>query len=159
MQMLQAAGMSLAWNVLPNKSPFNPYGHYEWDWKYEPSMDEFEGKAVKVMPFDLHRLRPGHEYRFITILRNVTCIDASQAATVQFKNGREMSDAHQTEYWHKFTLDYIKDHQNVVVSFYELFNGEAQKAIGEFLGFDELQITKMNDCVDPKLWHFKPSPF
>ena len=157
MQMLQAAGMTLAWDVLPNKSEFNPYGHYETDWvKGKTTLIDCEGKAVKVMPFDLYRLTPEHEYRFITILRDVGSIDASQADTVQFKGGREMSDAHQTEYWHKFTLDYIKNHQNVVVGFSELFNGEAQRAIGQFLGFDALQIEKMNDCVDPKLWHFKP---
>ncbi len=157
MQMLQAAGMTLAWDVLPNKSEFNPYGHYETDWvKGKTTLADCEGKAVKVMPFDLYRLTPVHEYQFITILRDVASIDASQAATVQFKDGHEMYDAGQTEYWHKFTLDYIKDHQNVVVGFGELFNGEAQRAIGQFLGFDDLQIAKMNDCVDPKLWHFKP---
>lgn len=154
MQMLLAAGMPLAWNVLPNKSPFNPNGHYEIDWN-KVTLDDCEGKAVKVMPFDLHRLTPDHDYRFITIIRNVACIDASQADTVQHR-GSKMADADQTEYWHKFTLDYIKDHQNVVVGFYELFNGEAQRAIAQFLGFNDLQIAKMNDCVDPSLWHFKP---
>jgi hypothetical protein len=154
MQMLQAAGMPLFWNVLPNRSEFNPFGHYEIDWT-KGTLADCEGKAVKVMPFDLYRLTPEHNYRFITILRNVDCIDASQAHAVQWR-GSEMSDAHQTEYWHKFTLDYIKDHQNIVVTFGELFNGEAQRAIGQFLGFDALQIAKMNDCVDPTLWHFKP---
>lgn len=157
MQTLQAAGMPLAWDVLPNKSPFNPHGHYETDWvRGKTTLAACEGKAVKVMPFDLHRLTPDHDYQFITILRNVACIDASQADTVRFKDGREMADAHQTEYWHKFTLDFIKGYPNVVVGFNELFNGEAQRAIGQFLGFDELQIKKMNDCVDPSLWHFKP---
>lgn len=163
MQMLQAAGMPLAWNVLPNKSPFNPHGHYEIYWgsgpnkQFDLTLADCEGKAVKVMPFDLNRLTPDHEYRFITILRDVSCIDASQADTVRFKNGRKMSDADQTEYWHKFTLDYIKNYQNVVVGFSELFNGEAQRAIGQLLGFNDLQIAKMNDCVDPSLWHFKPN--
>ena len=155
MQMLQAAGMPLAWNVLPNRSPFNPFGHYEIDWRKNMTLADCEGKAVKVMPFDLYRLTPDHEYRFITILRDVASIDASQADTVRFKDGRKMSDADQTEYWHKFTLDYIKDHQNVVVGFGELFNGEAQRAIGQFLGFDAFQIEKMNDCVDPSLRHFR----
>lgn len=157
MQMLQAAGMTLAWNVLPNKSPFNPHGHYEIDWvKGKATLSDCEGKAVKIMPFDLFRLTPDHEYRFITILRDVACIDASQADTVRFKNGRKMSDADETEYWHKFTLDYIKAHEHVVVQFADLFNGEAQLHIGEFMGFTPLQIAKMNDCVDPSLWHFKP---
>ena len=158
MQMLLAAGMPLAWDVLPNKSPFNPHGHYETDWvKGKTSLDDCEGKAVKLMPFDLYRLTPDHDYRFIVILRDVASIDASQAHTVQFKDGREMADAHETEHWHKFTLDYVRDHQNVVVGYSELFNGEAQRAIAQFLGFDDLQAAKMNDCVDPALWHFKPT--
>ena len=149
--------MALAWDVLPNKSPFNPHGHYETDWvRGKTTLADCEGKAVKVMPFDLHRLTPNHEYRFITILRDVPSIDASQADTMRFKDGRKMADADQTAYWHKFTLDFIKDHQNVVVTFGELFNGEAQRAIGQFLGFNDLQIAKTNDCVDPALWHFKP---
>src|SRR5271157_4404079 len=82
MQMLQAAGMALAWDVLPNKSPFNPHGHYETDWvRGKTTLADCEGKAVKVMPFDLHRLTPDHEYRFITILRDVPSIDASQTQT------------------------------------------------------------------------------
>jgi hypothetical protein len=158
MQMLQAAGMTLAWDVLPNKSEFNPFGHYETDWvKGKTILADCEGKAVKVMPFDLFRLTPDHEYRFITIIRNVACVDASQADTVRFKGGRKMSDADQTVYWQDYTLNYIKDHRNVVVGFGELFNGEAQQAIGQFLGFNALQIAKMNDCVDPSLWHFKPN--
>lgn len=161
MQMLQAAGMTLSWNVLPNKSPFNPHGHYETDWLKVPlktPLAHCEGKAVKVMPFDLFLLTPDHEYRFITILRDVASIDASQADTVRFKDGRKMSDADETEYWHKFTLDYIKNHQHVIVQFADLFNGKAQQQIGEFMGFDALQIAKMDDCVDPALWHFKPNP-
>jgi len=160
MQMLQAAGMPLAWNVLPNRTQFNPFGHYEIDWAKDTlTLADCEGKAVKVMPFDLYRLTPEREYQFITILRDVASIDASQADIVRFKDGRKMSDADQTEYWHKFTLDYIRDHQNVVVGFSELFNGEAQRAIGQFLGFDDLQIAKMNDCVDSTMWHFRPASY
>jgi hypothetical protein len=157
MQMLQAAGMTLAWDVVPNKTAFNPYGHYEIDWKKGiTTLEDCEGKAVKVMPFDLYRLTPEHEYRFITILRDVASINASQADTKRFKNGLAMSDADQTEYWHKFTLNYIASYKHVIVGFEELFNGVAQQYIGKFMGFNELQIAKMNDCVDPSLWHFKP---
>lgn len=155
MQMLQAAGLTLAWDVLPNKSPFNPHGHYEIDWvKGKTTLADCEGKAVKVMPFDLNRLTPEYEYRFITILRDVAAVDASQADTVRFKNGCEMSDAHETAKWQEYTLDYIKNHQHVIVRFDDLFNGEAQQCIGEFLGFNDLQVKKMNDCVDPALRHF-----
>jgi hypothetical protein len=31
------------------------------------------------------------------------------------------------------------------------------QAIGKFMGFDALQIAKMNDCVEQTLWHFKPN--
>lgn len=155
MQMLLAAGMPLFWNVLPNRSEFNPYGHYEIDWR-TTTLNDCEGKAVKVMPFDLHRLTPDHEYRFITILRDVRCAEASEHAA-RVHRGSPMSDADKVAEWQKTTLDFIKDHDNVVVTFGELFNGEAQRAIGEFLKFDALQIAKMNDCVDHSLWHFKPS--
>jgi hypothetical protein len=56
MQMLQAAGMTLAWNTVPNKTGFNPYGHYEIDWKRgDITLADCEGKAAKIMPFDLYR--------------------------------------------------------------------------------------------------------
>jgi len=157
MQMLQAGGLPLAWDVLPNKSPFNPHGHYEIDWvKGKTTLADCEGKAIKVMPFDLNRLTPEHEYRFITITRDPACVDASQADTMRFKDGRKMSDADETVHWQRFALDYVSKHPHVIVKFDDLFNGAAQQRIGEFLGFNELQIAKMNDCVDPALWHFKP---
>ena len=154
MQMLQAAGMPLFWNVLPNRSEYNPYGHYEISWK-NATVDDCEGKAVKVMPFDLYRLTPDHEYQFITIMRNVACAEASEHAA-RVHRGSPMSDADQVADWQRFTLDYISKHKHVIVGFDELFSGVGQQKIGEFLGFDELQIKKMKDCVDPALWHFKP---
>ncbi len=156
MQMLQAAGTTLAWDCLPNRGQINPNGFYEVNWvKGLTTLADCEGKAVKVMPFDLYRLTPDHEYQFITILRDAACIDASQADTERWR-GHKMWDANQTEYWHKFTLDYIANHKHVIVPFDELFNGVGQLRIGGFMGFDDLQIAKMNDCVDQKLWHFKP---
>jgi len=154
MQMLLAAGYPLAWNALPNRNKWNERGFYEMNWS-KGTLAECEGKAVKVMPFDLYRLTPDHEYRFITILRNIACIEASMEHTVQWR-GAEMSDAHHASDWQARTLDFIKDYPRVIVEFSNLFNGKAQQQIGEFLGFDELQIAKMNDCVDPSMWHFKP---
>jgi len=107
-----------------------------------------------VMPFDLHRLTPFHEYRFITILRNVASVEASMARTVQWR-GSEMSDAHEASDWQARALDFIRHHSHVTVEFDDLFNGEAQRRIGEFMGFDDLRVAKMNDCVDPALRHFR----
>lgn len=157
MQMLQAAGIPLCWNIVPNRTVINPFGHYEIYPTDIPAMlPRCEGKAIKIMPFDLYRLTPYHEYRFITILRTPTSVDASQLDAVLRHNWHRMSDADETEKWQAFTLDYIKNHQHVIVQFDDLFNGKAQQSIGEFMGFDDLQIAKMNDCVDPSLWHFKP---
>lgn len=156
MQMLQAAGMTLAWDCLPNHSDINPHGFYEVNWaKGKTTLDDCEGKVVKVMPFDLYRLTPDHEYQFITILRDVKSIDKSQADTERIR-GRKMSDAYATVYWHTFTLDYIDKHKHVIVAFDELFSGIGQGAIGAFLNMTPLQIAKMCDCVDHALWHFKP---
>lgn len=154
MQMLQAAGVPLFWNCLPNRTPINPYGHYEFDWKLPLALAE--GKAVKVMPFDLFQLTPEHVYRFIVILRNPKCVDASQLDTQTRHGWRPMSDANETEKWQAFTLDFVKAHEHVIVGFDELFNGVAQQRIASMMGFDALQIAKMNDCVDQSLWHFKP---
>lgn len=153
MQMLQAAGFPLFWNVLPNRSEFNPFGHYEIDWR-TGTLEDCEGKAVKVMPFDLHRLTPDHKYQFITIVRNVACAEASEHAA-RVHRGSPMEDADKVEYWQHFTFDYIRFHKHVIVGFSELFSGVAQLKIAEMLGFNELQIAKMNDCVEPSLWHFK----
>jgi hypothetical protein len=157
MQMLQAADVPLWWDALPNRTAWNPRGHFEIntrknnDWTI--LLPLCEGRAIKVMPFDLYRLTPDHEYRFITILRNPTAVDASQQAAVEFR-GAKMSDADKTKEWQRYTLDFIKDYPHVIVNFDDLFNGKAQQSIGEFMGFDDLQIAKMNDCVDPELRHF-----
>lgn len=156
MQMLQAAGIPLWWNCLPNRTAINPFGHYEIrvaDWT--TILPECGGKAIKVMPFDLYRLTPYHEYRFITILRNPECTNRSHLAAAK-QSGHQMYDENETDKWQAFTLDFIKNHQHVIVEFAELFDGRAQQRIGEFMGFNDLQIAKMNDCVEPKLWHFKP---
>jgi hypothetical protein len=154
MQMLQAAGFPLFWNCLPNRTVINPLGHFEFDWTLPLALAE--GKAVKVMPFDLERLTPEHEYRFITILRNPKCIDASQLDTQVRQGWKPMSDANETESWHAYTLDFVRVHQHVIVGFDELFSGVAQQRIAAMMGFDALQVAKMNDCVEPSLWHFKP---
>jgi hypothetical protein len=157
MQMLQAAGMTLAWDCLPNRSQINLMGFYEVCWsKGVTTLADCEGKAVKVMPFDLHRLTPDHDYQFITIVRNVTCIDRSQAETARIRDGRQMSDAGRTEYWHKFVFNFIKHYRHCTVGFDQLFTGEGQGRIGAMLDFTPLQIAKMCDCVDHSLWHFKP---
>jgi hypothetical protein len=155
MQMLQAAGLSLAWDALPNCTKWNPLGHYEIDWRKGMTLDECEGKVIKVMPFDLYRLTPEHVYRFIMILRNPACVDASQAATVQHR-GAEMSDAHRTHYWQEYTIRFIDNHPHIIVGFNELFSGSGQGKIGAFLDMTPLQIAKMCDCVDATMWHFKP---
>jgi hypothetical protein len=154
MQMLVAAGFPVAWNCLPNRNTWNERGFYEVDWKTW-TLDQCEGKAVKLMPFDLDRLTPDHTYRFIVLLRNAACIEQSMANTVQWR-GAEMSDAHKAAYWQQYVLDYVRLKSRVVVGFDELFTGAAQTRIAEFMGFDALQVAKMNDCVDHSMWHFKP---
>lgn len=153
MQMLLNAGVPVAWNALPNRQPWNERGFYEFDWM-KGTLAECEGHAVKVMPFDLHRLTPDHDYQFITILRNVACIDASQAHTVQWRHA-EMSDAHRTEHWYNEIFSVIKNHRHLIVGFGELFSGTAQGKVGAFLDMTPLQIAKMCDCVDHSMWHFK----
>jgi hypothetical protein len=154
MQMLVAAGFPVAWNALPNRRPWNERGFYEFDWR-KGTLAQCEDHAVKVMPFDLYRLTSDHVYRFITILRDVSSVEASMAHTVQWR-GSEMTDAHKAHDWQQFTLGYVGNHEHVIVDFRDLFNGKAQDIIGSFMGFDALQIAKMNDCVDPSMRHFKP---
>jgi hypothetical protein len=154
MQMLVAAGIPVAWNALPNRQPWNERGFYEFDFT-KGTLDECEGHAVKVMPFDLYRLTPDHDYQFITIFRNVACVEASMADTVKHR-GSEMSDAHKAAHWQNVAFNHIKHHRHVTVGFNELFSGAGQGKIGAFLDMTPLQIAKMCDCVDHSMWHFKP---
>ena len=154
MQMLVAAGYPIAWNCLPNRSQWNERGFYEFDWN-RGDLIECEDKAVKVMPFDLYRLTSDHTYRFITILRDVASVEASMAHTVAWR-GAEMTDAHKAHDWQQFTLGYVSNHEHIVVKFDDLFDGTGPNAICSFMGFDALQIAKMNDCVDVSMRHFRP---
>lgn len=166
MQMLQAAGVRLYWDLLPNRTPINPFGHYEVMVKEytEEFMAELlpkcEGKAVKIMPSGLDWLTSNHHYQFITILRNLGDISDSQKAME--KQGYNPTHDSKPEFvtrTQRRIINHIRPHAHCICLFSDLFNGVAQNHIGNFMSFDRLQIAKMNDCVDQSLWHHKGVPY
>jgi hypothetical protein len=168
MQMLQAAGISLMWNRLPNRSEINPFGHYElnqyrWTPEYAREiLPQCEGKAVKIQPRNLDMLTDDHDYQFITIYRDAVNVRDSQKVMHRVQK-RETEHPNLDEHLavirrnQKMLRALVREHRGVRVKFSQLFNGQAQQAIGKFMGFDALQIAKMNDCVEQTLWHFKPN--
>lgn len=170
MQMLQAAGIPLCWNRLPNRTAINPHGHYEldryvWDAEYAAHiLPQCENKAVKIFPRNLTMLTPDHDYRFITILREPTCVRDSQVVMLEKEyrsHEKPEPDSHLAAITRQHTrlTEFLLDYPHCTVWFNQLFNGEAQDAIGSFLGFDDLRIAKMRDCVEPSLWHFRPEAY
>lgn len=169
MQMLQASGVPLFWNRLPNKTSINPFGHYElqgrkadWTPEYVSSVcNQAEGKAIKVFWSKLELLNKAHNYQFIELQRDPECMFDSQ--TVMLKEENRMHEKADP----KRTVDGIKSSQgalhgwlqgkrHITLHFYQLFNGEGPAAIAEFLNLDSISVAKMMECAEPSLWHFKP---
>jgi hypothetical protein len=172
MQMLQAAGVPLFWNRLPNKTTINPFGHYEiqgrttdWTPDYVASiLCQAEGKAIKVFWSRLPLLTDDHDYRFIELQRDAECMYNSQTVMMRAENRladkldprRSITGIQQShDDLHRWLV--LRSKRFITVHFYQLFNGEGPAAIAEFLSLDSLSVAKMMECAEPSLWHFKPS--
>ena len=168
MQMLQAAGVPLMWNRLPNRTEINPFGHYELDrhvWDDEYARDilpQCEGKAVKIFRSNLAFLTPDHDYQFITIHRDPVCVRDSQIVMLKSEHRqREIRDdaAHLTsvEGTQEWLDRFLAFKRHLRIDFSHLQQGWACDFIAEFMGLGRngIAAAKMRDCIDTKLWHFK----
>lgn len=167
MQMLQAAGMPIYWDRLPNRTIINPFGHYEvvrnwWDEKQAPRLlKRAEGKAMKVFWSKFNWLSPDHEYRFIELQRDPQSMFDSQSVMLKEEN-RMYELPHRSVDTLSLRRDALhtwlqgKDH--ITLQFQQLFNGEAAEQLTKFLKLrhPKLSIRKMKDACEPSLWHFKP---
>lgn len=155
MQMLQAAGVPIIWNLLPNRTGINPRGHFELKGDDIQSFINFapEGSAVKVMPWHLDRL-PGHRsYQFILLLRDIAECRMSHDS-IREGLGWLLHDTNNIEYWRTYASDFSAFCPYITITFNQLFTEEGPRRIGQFLKLSPLQVSKMRDCVEPSLRHF-----
>lgn len=165
MQMLQAAGVPLFWNRLPNRTTINPFGHYEIQKakRHESSyiqnvLEQVEGKAIKLFASKLKHVRQ-HTCRFIEMRRDPECMRDSQKVMWREEKRKakfddKISSVSKSQDW---LAKWLQGENHITVHFYELFNGKGPARIAEFLSLtDPLAVAKMMECVEPSLWHFKP---
>lgn len=157
MQMLLNAGVPVLWNCLPNRTPINPRGHYELKGDdisaFVSAVGPQEQAALKVMPWRLDRL-PSRGYQYIVLLRDV---DECRASHDSIKENLDwgLYDTNDIAHWRQFALDHVAKSRHTVITFDELFTGRGPEKIGALLRLTPLQVSKMKDCVDNSLRHFK----
>lgn len=170
MQMLQAAGVPLYWDRIPNRTTINPRGHYEvvMNWYFNGRLmrnllRRAEGKAVKLFWSKLKMLTPMHEYQFIELQRDPYSMYDSQKIMLR-EEGRVADDRHTIEgiiRGRNALHLWLRDKKHITVQFPDLFNGVGAEQIARFMKFRygrerNFAIRKMMDACDPTLWHFKP---
>lgn len=167
MQMLQAGGLPLMWNRLPNRTEINPFGHYEldryrWDADYARDiLPQCEGKAVKIFRKNLEYLTDDHDYQFISIFRDPVNVRDSQIVMLEKEyRTREIEDrdGHLKSIieLHQWMHEWLTDKRHLKIHFHQLQSGTACEDIAEFVGLSKGAVAKMRDCIDTRLWHFKP---
>jgi hypothetical protein len=164
MQMLQAAGLRLYWDKLPNRTEINPHGHYEvarysWDADFARSVLPFaEGHVIKIQPRNLVWLTDDHNYQFITIERDPELCMASQRRMHAVMGKPESEPVGHLAAIIKNQLmlrTFTAKYPHCSLQFPELYNGAAQAKLGEFFHMTPRQVSKMWDCVDKGLWYYK----
>lgn len=116
MQMLNAAGIPLVWNLLPNRTAINPRGHFELTGDSITTMlpHAVAGSAVKVMPWHLDLLPP-QSYQYIVLLRDSASLRASHAYAEEVH--RRLHDADTFEHWKTVALDHVAFTRHLVLGF------------------------------------------
>lgn len=164
MQMLQAAGLRLYWNKLPNRTELNPHGHYEvarylWDADFARSILPFaEGHIIKIQPRNLEFLPDTHAYQFITIERDaVACVNSQRRMHEVLGKPESEPIGHLAAIVRNQLMlrTFTAKYPHCWLKFDELYNGAAQAKLGEFFHMTPQQVSKMWDCVDKGLYHFR----
>ena len=166
MQMLEAAGLSIATDGIRKAGEDNPKGYYEYErvkeLEKEPDksyLKEFRGKTIKVISFLLKDLPETNNYKVVFMRRNLDEVLASQ--TKMLKNraeASETSDEDMLEVYknHLYKVNYLMKHRScfelLEVNYKDVVANPRREAerISEFLG--NLDVDKMTRAVDEKLY-------
>ncbi len=166
MKMLEATGIPILTDEVREADEDNLKGYYEDEraktlHKDNSWISEAEGKAVKVISYQLPHLPPKHQYRIIFMERKIEEVLASQRKMMERRGEPEddIPDSVMAAIFQKHldeTGDWLKKQSNIK-TFYISYNDTlddpetASENIARFLG-RELDIEKMMQVVDPKLY-------
>lgn len=166
MQMLEAAGLSIATDGIRKAGEDNPKGYYEYErvkeLEKEPDksyLKEFRGKTIKIISFLLKDLPETNNYKVVFMRRNLDEVLASQ--TKMLKNRAEASETSDEEMLevyknHLWKVNYLMKHRPcfelLEVNYKDVVANPRREAerISEFLG--NLDVDKMTSAVDEKLY-------
>lgn len=166
MKMLETTKIPVLTDEIREADEDNLKGYYEDEraktlHKDNNWISEAEGKAVKVISYQLPHLPPKHEYRIIFMERKIEEVLASQRKMMQRRGEPEddipdsvmagIFQKHLTE-----TNEWLNEQPNIktlYISYNETLEDPETSAeqIAAFLGRD-LDIEKMMQIVDPKLY-------
>lgn len=167
MQMLRAAGVPVFWNREPNHTVINPLGHYEVDWTRWGThkglwLRQAEGHAIKLFWSKVYRGLPiTHDYQFIELKRDPQNMFDSQTVMLREENRmQDKAEPHRTVVGLSNAMDdvsrWLVGKRHLSLWFNQLQSGRACESIAKFLKLPHANVERMEACIEPSLWHFKP---
>ena len=166
MKMLEATGISVLTDEIREADEDNLKGYYEDEraktlHKDNSWISEAEGKAVKVISYQLPHLPPDHQYRILFMERKIEEVLASQRKMME-RRGESQDDVPDSAMAAIFqkhldeTDAWLKNKSNIktlYISYNETLDDpeKTSEKISEFLG-QELDIEKMMQVVDHRLY-------
>lgn len=172
MKMLRAAGLPLLTDKVRGRDEDNPEGYYEDErakklHKDSSWIEEAEGKAVKVISYQLPHLPSDREYRVIFLRRSIKEVLASQRKMMHRRS--ETPDTVPDEVMAsvfrkhlKETERWLRDQHNIktlYVSYNETV-ADPKETAEQVVGFLELplDVKKMMQAVNPSLYRQRKQP-
>jgi len=164
MQMLHTSGVELSFDNsrLPDES--NPKGYYElaggkiinklMDGTFP--LDEYKGKFVKITAFGLKYLPPGN-YKIIYSERNIEEILDSMEKMADIKDNNREETRESFVKLNDMIKNYIRSREDIeflLVNYNDILSNPSAniKKIHDFLGLHDIDLEKMIDVVDKKLY-------
>ena len=166
MKMLEATGVPVLIDEIREADEDNLKGYYEDErvktlHKDNSWIREAEGKAVKVISYQLLHLPEDHQYRILFMQRKIEEVLASQRKMMQRRGEPEddIPDAVMASIFQKHlneTEAWLRNQSNIktlYVNYNETLEDPQTTSdhVATFLGRD-LDIEKMTNVVDPKLY-------
>lgn len=170
MSMLEAGGLELVVDHQRTPDEDNPRGYYELEDVKRLSedasfIDEWPGRAVKVISELLQHLPEGHRYRIIFMRRDLDEVLASQARMLERRGEPVPSEDAQAEMRRGFILHleeverYVRARDDVDVLWvsYNRLMADPEKMAGRVARFVDrpLEIGPMVARVDPALYRHR----
>jgi len=168
MKMLDAGGMDLATDNVRTADEDNPKGYFEYERVKELDkggekswLEEFRGKAIKIISFLLPDLPGEYHYKVIFMRRHLDEVIASQNKML-VRRGEPTDEANDAKMiksyrMHLRKVDFILEEEthfaSLDVDYREVLERPAEHAarIRQFVGMD-LDIDKMAEAVDRQLY-------